>query len=262
MIWFSCISGEENEQAPFPYNAVIMGVVGGVFFTVLILVVCFTCRQRKREKRNRKDALRQQQQRSSIELAALRNNQSGNTTITRQNGALPNSHYVTFPRVNGSAPRETSQRTSTASSPQPPSEVSFGDQMSDSGNYKKFLTMDQYLDDDASPRTSYYGSQGGTVVTVERHPPPPSVDSGYGDMKCPTIKEDQAEVESKYKYPMLKSSGNMPYAIRETPSPLTYIGSPGKNIIGMSKLAKPDGPRLFSSFKGLEIDTSMDIEPL
>ena len=59
------------------YHMIVLGIVGGILFTVICMSVVITCRQRRREERHRQHTLKQHLQRNTeIEMSSLLANRS------------------------------------------------------------------------------------------------------------------------------------------------------------------------------------------
>ncbi|KAK6174653.1 hypothetical protein SNE40_017889 [Patella caerulea] len=156
----------KEDDSELPLHVIVLGAVGGVIFTISVIVICVTCIQRRRQKRNENEALKQKklQQRNALEMAV---SNSSNTTLclskhgSGQGSPNPN-QYTNYPRTTVLS-KDNPHRYSLGSSVQHSSEGDPNDQMSESGNYKRFLMLDVTPDEESSPCPSVY-SQG------ERHP--------------------------------------------------------------------------------------------
>lgn len=148
----------------------ILGGVGGLILVILIIGICVMCRHRKRNKR--KSGLQRQdsQKRNALEMAVSDSTNTAHHLAKQSN----QSSYYSLPRPAGHA---TMMHRGSFSS-KVPSEGDYGDHMSDSSTYKKFLQLEQNLDDDSSRCPSPY-SPGFTTI-IEQHPLPPGMTHDLG----------------------------------------------------------------------------------
>lgn len=163
-----------------PLVAIIIGAVAGVLGTVIVIGVCLFCYYKNRKRQKQKE---QQLQRDKLKENFEMSNISANTTlISKKGGGQPN--YFSLPRQHRSGSQRDYGRRDSATNSSVPSEGDVPDHNSDPGNYKKYLVMDQYLDEESSPCPSVY-SQGPVLTTIiERHDIPPQthqeLDGSYG----------------------------------------------------------------------------------
>lgn len=159
-----------------PLHAIIIGAVGGVLGTIIVIGVCLVCRyqsqKRKKQRQEQRDKLKE-----NFEMSNINTNTN---LLTKKSSAQPN--YYSLPRQ-PRGQREYTRRDSNTNS-SVPSEGDVPDHNSDPGNYKKYMVMDQYLEEEPSPVPSVY-SQGPVLTTIiERHDIPPQhqqeIDGSYG----------------------------------------------------------------------------------
>ncbi|XP_041375207.1 neuropilin and tolloid-like protein 2 [Gigantopelta aegis] len=163
-----------------PLYVIVVASLGGVLLTLVVIGLCVWCRARSRRAEKKKQEelrLEKQQQRRGLDREL---SNSTNTTLSRQNGSSSGSgagsgHYAPFPR-GGTTNKDPTHRYSLGSSVQHSSEGDPAEQLSESGNYKKFLAMDLSPDEEFSPCPTLYSQTG--VVTVERHPGPDLKNAG------------------------------------------------------------------------------------
>ncbi|XP_071176897.1 neuropilin and tolloid-like protein 2 [Mytilus edulis] len=158
-----------------PLHAIIIGAVGGVLGTIIVIGVCLICRYRSRKRQKQR-----QEQRDKLKENFEMSNISANTTLlTKKNAGQPN--YFSLPRQHRSGGQRDYIRRDSGTNSSVPSEGDVPDHNSDPGNYKKYLVMDQYLDEEPCP--SVY-SQGPVLTTIiERHDVPmqqQEIDGSYG----------------------------------------------------------------------------------
>lgn len=175
MFTFAGTSGKTPDE--FPLMTVIIAGVGGVVLTVVIICICLTCRHRRNRKPKSDPHKADGQKRNALEMAVT---DSSNTAYQL---AMQNSQgsYYSLPRPAGHA---TMMHRGSFSS-KVPSEGDYGDHMSESSSYKKFLHLDQTMDDDSSRCPSPY-SPGFTTI-IEQHPHPVDVSWNYPNQDIPTI---------------------------------------------------------------------------
>ena len=147
--------------------------------------VCVTCRYNRAQKRKNGVGQKQDsQKRNALEMAVTNSN---NTTyqLAKQNSQ---STYYSLPRPSGQA---TLMQHRSSFSSKPSSEPDYGDHMSDTSTYKKFIQLEQSLDDDSSRCPSPYSPGPVFTTIVEHHPGPTGMtpDLGWGypsQMEQPT----------------------------------------------------------------------------
>ena len=171
-----CLSATTVEGIPL--YVIVVASLGGVLLTLIVIGLCIWCRARRRRSEKKKQEqlrLEKQQQRRGLDREL---SNSTNTTLSRQNGSSSGSgsgagsgHYAPFPRgANSNANKDPTHRYSLGSSVQHSSEGDPAEQLSESGNYKRYLAMDITPDEEFSPSPTLYSQTG--VVSVERHPTP------------------------------------------------------------------------------------------
>lgn len=147
--------------------AFILAGVGGSVIVIVIIGICVTCRYKRGQRNKRKSAMQKQDslKRNALEMAV---SDSTNTAhqLAKQNNQ---GSYYSLPRPSGHA---TMMHRGSFSS-KVPSEGDYGDHMSETSTYKKFLQLEQQADDDSSRCPSPY-SPGFTTI-VEQHPMPPGM---------------------------------------------------------------------------------------
>lgn len=139
------------------------------------------------EKKKEEQKLKERNQRNALEMAV---SSSSHTThsLSRQNGGdggkdggkqvlkgqgQIQGRYLTFAQVTGNPKDNTHRYSLTSSNPQSP-ETETSDQMSDSGHYRRYITMEVTPDDidESSPCPSIYSQ--GTVIGMTHIPSPTS----------------------------------------------------------------------------------------
>lgn len=153
---------------------VVIAGVGGLVLTIVLICICITCVYRNNSKKRRSGLQKQDStKRNALEMAV---SDSSNTAyhVAKQNKQGQGSYY-SLPRPAGHA---TMMHRGSFSS-KVPSEGDY-DHMSESSAYKKFLQLDQSLDDDSSRCPSPY-SPGFTTI-VEQHPLTPGMTSLTPDL--------------------------------------------------------------------------------
>ncbi|XP_069114101.1 uncharacterized protein [Argopecten irradians] len=190
----NCPHGEDEQQCEqevvadvteIPLHMIILGAVVGVIGTGLLIGGCLTWRAKREQKRKDKETQLQQAKLKESNMEMTSN--SSSTTLSSKKGGNYPPPYYSLPRPhvkNQGMVREYVHRNSLTNSLQSPSEGEYPDQNSDPGNYKKYMVMDQYMEEDSSPCPSVY-NQGPPVLTtiVERHdipPHTPDIDPTYG----------------------------------------------------------------------------------
>ncbi|XP_033754730.1 uncharacterized protein LOC117337738 [Pecten maximus] len=190
----NCPHGEDEQHCKqevvaevkeIPLHMIILGAVVGVIGTGLLIGGCLTWRAKRQQKRKDKEAQLQQAKLKDTNME-MTSNSSSTTLSSKKGGSYPPPYYsLPRPHVkNQGMNREYTHRNSLTNSLQSPSEGEYPDQNSDPGNYKKYMVMDQYMEEDSSPCPSVY-NQGPPVLTtiVERHdipPHTPDIDPTYG----------------------------------------------------------------------------------
>lgn len=249
----------------------ILAGVGGLVLVIVIIGICVTCRYKRGRKR--KSGLQKQdsQKRNALEMAV---SDSTNTAhqLAKQNNQ---GSYYSLPRPSGHA---TMMQHRGSFSSKVPSEGDYGDQMSDSSTYKKFLQLEQNLDDDSSRCPSPY-SPGFTTI-IEHHPAPPGMtpDLGWnyhGDTSVPSLAENLSKLQqyTQFNSQMPKTipttQGNAPGTgmtmdFRYDPSPTVYpaskfrIKSPEvKYNWNENKTGSPTSKSL--TFKNQDAETAPDL---
>ena len=133
-----------------------------------------TCRYNRSQKQKNRLQKQDSQKKNALEMAVTNSN---NTTynLAKQNSQ---SSYYSLPRPSGQA---TLMQHRSSFSSKPSSEPDYGDHMSDTSTYKKFLQLEQSLDDD-SRCPSPYGPGPVFTTIVEHHPGPTGMtpDLGWG----------------------------------------------------------------------------------
>lgn len=183
---------------------IILGAVVGVIGTGIFIGMCLTCRQKREQKRKDKEA---EQQAKMKETNLEMTSNSSSTTLSSKKGSGPYPPpYYSLPRPHTKTPgivREYIHRNSLTNSLQSPSEGEYPDQHSDPGNYKKYMVMDQYMEEDTSPCPSVYNQAPPVLTTiVERHDIPPQTTDfdptygwgGYGWRQPRTLGEPRSPV--------------------------------------------------------------------
>ncbi|XP_053402482.1 neuropilin and tolloid-like protein 1 isoform X2 [Mercenaria mercenaria] len=263
-----------SDSQPIPLMILILAGVGGLILVIIIIGICATCRYRRSQRNKRKSGLQRQdsQKRNALEMAV---SDSTNTAhlLAKQNNQ---GSYYSLPRPAGQA---TMMQHRGSFSSKVPSEGEFGDHMSDSSTYKKFLQLEQNLDDDSSRCPSPY-SPGFTTI-IEQHPLPPGMtpDLGWnyqGDASVPSLAENLSKLQQ---YTSFSSSlpktiptqtgenpnTGMTMEFRYDPSPTVYpaskfrIKSPDLNY-GWNPDNKTGSPPVKSlTFKNQDADVAPDL---
>ena len=182
--------------------------------------VCVTCRYNRAQKQRNELQKLDSQKRNALEMAVTN---STNTTyqLAKQNSQ---SSYYSLPRPSGQA---TMMQHRSSFSSKPSSEPDYGDHMSDTSTYKKFLQLEQSLDDDSRCPSPY--SPGPVFTTiVEHHPGPtgmtPDLGWGYqGHTETPTS-PTLAENLSRLR----QMTGGVPKTFQETEG---NVGGEGGGMI-------------------------------
>ncbi|KAL4234609.1 Domain first found in C1r [Mactra antiquata] len=221
-------SAASTDGQGIPMMVFILAGVGGLVLVIIIIGICVTCRfqrGRKRKGLQKQDS----QKRNALEMAVT---DSTNTAhhLAKQNNQ---GSYYSLPRPSGHA---TMMQHRGSFSSKVPSEGEYGDHMSDSSTYKKFLQLEQNLDDDSSRCPSPY-SPGFTTI-IEHHPAPPGMtpDLGWnyqGETPVPSLAENLSKLQqyTQFNSQMPKTipttQGNTPVTgmtmdFRYDPSPTVY----------------------------------------
>ena len=143
--------------------------------TLFLSGLCVTCRYNRAQKRKNRMQKQDSQKRNALEMAVTNSN---NTTYQLAKQNSQNSYY-SLPRPSGQA---TMMQHRSSFSSKPSSEPDYGDHMSDTSTYKKFLQLEQSLDDDSSRCPSPYSPGPVFTTIVEHHPGPTGMtpDLGWG----------------------------------------------------------------------------------
>ncbi|XP_060073814.1 uncharacterized protein LOC132553575 isoform X2 [Ylistrum balloti] len=180
-----CTQEVVEEVTVIPLHMIILGAVVGVIGTGILIGGCLTWRAKRRQKRKDKEAKLQQAKLKDTNMEMTSN--SSSTTLSSKKGSNYPPPYYSLPRPqvkNQGIVREYTHRNSLTNSLQSPSEGEYPDQNSDPGNYKKYMVMDQYMEEDSSPCPSVYNQSPPVLTTiVERHdipPHTPDIDPTYG----------------------------------------------------------------------------------
>lgn len=204
---------------------IIIAAAGGLLLTVIAICVCVTCRYRRNRKPKSETHKQESQKRNALEMAVT---DSSNTAYQL---AMQNSQgsYYSLPRPAGHA---TMMHRGSFSS-KVPSEGDYGDHMSESSTYKKFLHLDQSNDDDSSRCPSPY-SPGFTTI-IEQHPHPagmtPDISWNYpNNQDLPTIPSLAENLSKLQQYTQFNKTvpgfnappGKMTMDFRYDPSPPSY----------------------------------------
>ena len=174
---------------------IILGAIGGVLLTCVTLGLCIMCRSRRhhaRKKKEQQQKLREQDQRKHLEMAGTPTSQSLPThSLSRHGGpegggggraggapkgqGQAQGRYMTFAHVTPS-PKDNPNRYSFTSSNLPSSEGGDAGDVSDSGQYRRYLTMEVTPDDleEGSPCPPMYTSPQGVVIGMTHLPSPTS----------------------------------------------------------------------------------------
>jgi hypothetical protein len=181
-----------SESQPIPLIVFILAGVGGLILVIVIIGICVTCRYKRGQKKRKGVQRQDSQKRNALEMAV---SDSTNTAhqLAKQNNQ---GSYYSLPRPSGHA---TMMQHRGSFSSKVPSEGDYGDHMSDSSAYKKFLQLEQNIDDDSSRCPSPY-SPGFTTI-IEQHPVPPGMtpDLGWnyqGDISgVPSLAENLSKLQ-------------------------------------------------------------------
>lgn len=253
---------------------IVLAGVGGLIFTVVVIGMCVTCRYRRGKKNTRlqkQDSLK----RNALEMAV-----SDSTNTAYQLAKQNNQNYYSLPRPSGHA----TMMNHRGSFSKVPSEGDYGDHLSDTSTYKKFLQLEQNIDEDSSRCPSPYISSPGFTTIIEQHPMPPGMtpDLGWGYQgqmeppTSPTLAENLSKLQQYNQYTnMLQNQkgipvitddqGSMTMEFRYDPSIPVYpatkfrIKSP-ETKYGWGtepKTSTPAGKNL--TFKNQDADTAPDL---
>ncbi|XP_052819353.1 neuropilin and tolloid-like protein 1 isoform X2 [Mya arenaria] len=164
-------AASSGDSGGFPLMAIILAGVGGLILVLVVIGVCVMCRHRKGGRKPKGVQKQDSQKRNALELAV---SDSLNTAyqLSKQNN--PQGNYYSLPRTAG----QTTMMQHRGSFSKVPSEGDYGDHMSDSSTYKKFIQLEQNFDDDSSRCPSPY-SPGFTTI-IEQHPAPPGMTPDLG----------------------------------------------------------------------------------
>ncbi len=196
------------------YSTIILGVVGGFIITIISLVVCIMCHQKRKEERRHKHAIKQEE-RSALEMTTLLNRSSPGTSPRRsssmrsQRGASPNANHVgdikhvtANHNNNGIHAMQGQSHTRVAHN-----DDSDYDQTTDGATFRRYLDVNNYNDEDSSPNPSTH-NQVPVSVTVERPASPRKLnvkkphESQVGKDKNPSPKPDIVQNTAvKFIYP-------------------------------------------------------------
>lgn len=196
-----------------PLMAVILAGVGGIIFTVFFIAICITCRFRRKKRQNRKTSLQQQdsQTRNALEMAVNDSNNTAYQLLTKNSQGS----YYSLSRPAGHATMMQSMGSFTS---KVPSEGDYGDHLSDTSTYKKFLQLEQTMDEEHIRCPSPYNPG----FIIEHHQPPPVATSEIGwNFQVPdeTTVSSLAENLSKLQqYTHFKSSKIIPPPTVESPN--------------------------------------------
>lgn len=264
-------SGSGSESIPM--MVFILAGVGGLILVIVIIGICVTCRYKRRQKNKRRSGVQRQdsQKRNALEMAV-----SDSTNTAHQLAKQSNQgSYYSLPRPAGHA---TMMQHRGSFSSKVPSEGDYGDHMSDSSTYKKFLQLEQNLDDDSSRCPSPY-SPGFTTI-IEQHPLPPGMtpDLGWnyqGDASgIPSLAENLSKLQQYTNFnsgvpkTINTQSGEHPHMTMEfkyDPSPTVYpatkfrIKSPDVSY-GWNQENKTGSPTVKSlTFKNQDAEVAPDL---
>ncbi|XP_059156606.1 uncharacterized protein LOC131941379 [Physella acuta] len=156
-------SSDNTESSGFSsLHAIILGAVGGFLLTCVIVTTCVMCHIRKRDREKRQELHRQKSpQRNALEMAVC-NSSSTSMSLSKKNENSGNRsgpggdrhHYVTFSKMNSPPSNnmmDGGHRYSVPDHTGPEGDRIPGDripdQMTESGNYKRYLTMEITPDD-------------------------------------------------------------------------------------------------------------------
>ncbi|KAH3777085.1 hypothetical protein DPMN_178522 [Dreissena polymorpha] len=214
-----------GDSAGLPLLAIILAGVGGLIFVVVVIGVCVTCRYRRGRREPKSARKTGSQKRNALELAVSDSNHTANH-LAKQNSK---SSYYSLPRPSGHA--TMMQHRGSFSSKVPSEGGDFGDHISESSSYKKFLQLEQNFDDDSSRCPSPY-SPGFTTI-IEQHPAPPGMtsDAGWNFQQplespfMPSLAENLSKLQQYTKF-----NNSFPQTIPTAMSPQT----PGSPTTGMT----------------------------
>ncbi|XP_055892124.1 neuropilin and tolloid-like protein 2 isoform X2 [Biomphalaria glabrata] len=230
---------------------IILGAVGGFILTCVVVGLCIMCHLRKRGRGKRQDsnatavaaaASHKSPQRNALEIAVC-NSSNTSMSLSRQNeisgnrqGGLDRQHYVAFGRMNSPAPNnamvDNSHRYSiTDHHLQGPEGERIPDVMTESGNYKRFLTMEMTPDDIMIEQGVYPGTPTGVMgVTNLDHRMPDIYGNYHGNMWHP--KDDNV-------YPYGSASLTRPTPFLGMSKTFSYTQPESKYEIKYLKTMKP-----------------------
>ncbi|KAL3859676.1 hypothetical protein ACJMK2_009884 [Sinanodonta woodiana] len=270
-IFTEAASGSSDSM---PMHIIILAAVGGVLLTSVVIGVCITCRYKRLERRKREEMLRQQEQqkKNTLEMAVLNSGNSKNVYAQAQKSGQ--GYYHSLPRPSGQA--TLMQHRNSFS--KPPSEGDYGDHLSDSSTYKKFLQLEHTMDDEAvrCPSPSPYGQGSVFTTIVEHHPCPPGMTQehqywgGYGhpaqhgdNLGSPTLAENLSKL-AHYNTLHSQTSQNVPGGMtmefKYDPSPNSYPSSKFR-IKADGSYGWGDTPKFGKSllYKNIDADAAPDI---
>lgn len=134
-----------------------------------------TCRYNRAQKLKKRLRKEDSQKQNALEMAV---SSSNNTTYNLAKQSSQSSYY-SLPRPSGQA---TLMQHRGSFSSKPNSEPDYSEHMSDTSTYKKFLQLEQSLDDDSSRCPSPYSPSPVFTTIVEHHQGPTGMvpDLGWG----------------------------------------------------------------------------------
>ena len=201
---------------------IIIAGAGGLVLTIVIICICVTCRYRNKRKPKSEPHKQDSQKRNALEMAVT------DSTNTAYQLAMQNSQgsYYSLPRPAGHA---TMMHRGSFSS-KVPSEGDYGDHMSDSSTYKKFLALDQTMDDDSSRCPSPYSPSFTTIIEQHPHPPGMTPEWNYQNNPdlpaLPSLAENLSKLQQYTQFNKslqpLDASGRMTMDFRYDPSTPIY----------------------------------------
>ncbi|KAH9488058.1 Neuropilin and tolloid-like protein 2 [Bulinus truncatus] len=192
-------------------HIIILGAVGGFILTCIVVGLCVMCRLRRRGRGKRQDvaaaaaAARQMSpQRNALEIAVC-NSSNTSQSLSKQNeisgnrqAGGPERHpYVAFGRMNSPTPNNVVDNGSHRYSLSDhhllgPDGERIPDQMTESGNYKRFLTMEMTPDDIMLEQGMYPGTPTGVMgmTNLDHHRMPDIYGNYHSNVWHPNLKED------------------------------------------------------------------------
>ncbi|CAL1541949.1 unnamed protein product [Lymnaea stagnalis] len=198
-------SDDKGDALFAPLHVIILGAVGGVILTCISVTICVMCHMKKKQREKRLEVTRQKSpQKNALEMAVC-NSSNTSMSLSRQNETSGNrpgvgsdrQPYVTFAKMNAPSNNamEGSHRYSVSEHPmQGQDSDRIPDQMTESGNYKRFLTMDITPDDimEESMQQGMYPSTPTGIMGMTNldHRMPDIYGNYHGNQWHPNLKED------------------------------------------------------------------------